>query len=450
MPCRLLSCCITLLACALAPLPVFAQVEPPFRGFVTSIDGPNSFFLSKSHVICNAKTKLDELGGQHHKNPFTMDKLHLGTYVEVGGRLEKSGIVTAKLITIHAIRPGDFKGEGIVEYKPTDNILWLDGYPLRVTPHTHIFLNEQPSDSSVLQLNMRIGYLAHRNVDGTIDANELDATPETVSPDEQEYLSKVKLKVTPPDYANSKPGIVDIPLGRNKYILPDEEVTQWVNKVATSLLPESQTTLADGDPRKISVKVYVLNSSEKSNETTYFANGYIFIPDRALLRLHTTSEVAGMLSVDLTASIEKTWYIHRKRLLAQNMLTVLGASSFTYPLALGNDIDRNRFLLRLEDEINRTGLVNLDLAGYNLTDIVLSRVYGTKYAGNRGYPLNPAPYTASGPEQETPSIPEQETKLMLSIQLDHMHRANTKPAVADNELEQIQARIRKIDPKACD
>ncbi|MDR3735772.1 MAG: DUF5666 domain-containing protein [Acidobacteriaceae bacterium] len=438
-----------LFACALAlSLPVFAQVAPPFRGFVTSIDGPDSFFLSKSHVICNAKTKLDEQGSKHHKSPFTMDKLHLGTYVEVAGRLEKNGFVTAKLITIHAIRPGDLKGEGIVEYKPTDNILWLDGYPLRVTPQTKVFLNEHPSDTSALQLNMRIGYLAHRNSDGTIDANELDATPETVTADEQEYFSKVKLKVTPPDYANNKPGIVDLPLRRNKYILPDEEVTQWVNKIATSLLPESQTTLADDDPRKISVKVYVLNSSEKSNETTYFANGYIFIPDRALLRLHTSSEVAGLLSTDLTAFIEKTWYIHHKRILAQNMLTALGVSSFTYPLALGNDIDRNRFLLRLENEINRTGLVNLDRAGYNLTDIVLSRVYGIEYGMNPGYPLNPAPYETSTPDQVTASIPDQETKLMLSIQLDHVLRANTRPAVADNELKQIKERILKVDPKA--
>jgi len=89
-------------------------------------------------------------------------------------------------------------------------------------------------------------------------ATRIRVWPDTVTEDEKAYLALFDAVVTPPDYANTKPGSIQFHQGRPISIVPDKKLQDEVSRLGETLIPASQRGLSSTDPAKINFRFYVI------------------------------------------------------------------------------------------------------------------------------------------------------------------------------------------------
>lgn len=330
-------------ACLAATLPSFAESTD---GFVTQIVSRASFEVGVLHVTvadgaaCAVRTiytrnefsnRRSHLGPLYFtKGParrsvvlqtasISCNELHLtvGDRVHLVGTSQKSAFFSASQIIRYVVRfavPGSKKLRGLallessaymtLEPSGWSGSVWLDGYPIRISPQTRLLSEPSatalsgklrkdgtiqrkyappiavlPSDGGaidgLLKPNTWVSYQANRSDDGNIVATQLRFWPNIPQPmkavvccryfrhyalnrGEAHYRKSFAAVIREPDYKNHIAGTINFHRGGPIQIVPDKGVQQFVSNVGLSVVPRYQETLPDSDPAKIHFCFYVI------------------------------------------------------------------------------------------------------------------------------------------------------------------------------------------------
>ncbi len=182
--------------------------------------------------------------------------------------------------------------------------VWVDGYPVRVTPETKLvampgttsLLGRVQKDGTVrrtfpavvgdaqenadaavklLRANSWVRYEAAQGEDGVITATELRVWPNerhregidmccrlsrhhSIDVSYETYLRRFAAEVHEPDYGKVVAGTIKFRRGRAIEILADKGVQDYVSRVGREMVPQYQKSLPDSDATKIRFRFYVV------------------------------------------------------------------------------------------------------------------------------------------------------------------------------------------------
>jgi hypothetical protein len=367
-----------------------ADLPTKFQGYVTSVGPSAEFDVGARRVTVDPKvTRTFEMKQGIEANVPADSTIRVGLRVRVTGSFDKrTGNFIANFVALlPPPETSEIKGTGLIEETPRlsrnarAGTLWVDGYPLQVTPQTKLL----SADGSAFPLdqiatNVWASFQAKRGSDHSMEAQSITFHPNTATDEEIRYLDGLEPEIEQPDYASHRPGKIKF---RYKWtpnypwtlsILPDKEVQDYVSRVGESLVPLYQRELPASDPTKVNFRFYVVEKPSKLKETLSDAcstpGGVIYIPDNVLAVLDNEAQLAALLSNSIATVLEKHAYIHRDRAKAQN--GIAWASAFTglygLPANVGNSAASSRFNLQMNEQASRIGLRYLLREGYDLRE----------------------------------------------------------------------------------
>ena len=247
--------------------------------------------------------------------------------------------------------------------------IWMDGYPITITPQTQVFHEPTDttfsfgysgahiiakakrhskslpnlSSAAKLRANSCVVFHSVRTPNSTITATKLQFWPNWIDPKEKQYDKKFSVAIHLPDYSKGIPGTIQYQGATPIMILPDKAIQDWVTNLGKTLIPAYQKNLPDSDATKINFHFYVVhtfpanlgkyfvdtsggftpnyqmlywdrsssafyhrpNGSEIVRTVVVDPNGEILIPDRILDELQNSAQLATILSVTITSSIQQ-------------------------------------------------------------------------------------------------------------------------------------------------
>lgn len=420
-------------------------------GFVTKIDSPTEFELGTLHVAMDGKTecsteRLDsaiELKEKTHAAILAhryiglQDRLVVsstqsarcdGLSLVVGSRVHligdvkgSEGLFFATQMVLYSVKivqsNPEFKLEGgaLLEEKAQvsrtaqgwSGTLWLDGYPMSITPDTTLLtapagtqisykpvgLFASPRMGAVLapsplpkasaglwQPNTWATYRGAGKADCNVWLYRVRLWPNQIDTREQEFWAKLTPAIQVPDYLNHAPGTVSFShasKGGIFRILPDQDVQNFVSRLGTTLIPPYQRDLPETDATKIHFRFYVVQPAgaafddevRRSDDLSRLLraswdegvvalpNGLIFVPETMLARIENEAELAAIFSHAITSVLQKHRYITQH--------------SDPYPCAMFCSDDPYGgydFALQLNEQSLRIGIREMYLAGYDLRE----------------------------------------------------------------------------------
>ena len=312
--------------------------------------------------------------------------------------------------------------------------LWIDGYPISVTSQTRMLMANPSSyfretipfspwnypqlhsnlhsnsgavydgavsfSSKLLQPNICATYSANREIDGGITATQLRFWPNHVSIKEEFFLNIFKANVIDPAYKRHTPGSIKLQSRQLRgikelSIIPDRTVQDWVSNVGMELVPQYQRNLPDTDATKVHFRFYVVKPFKRfpygsmttidgaSFRVFYDAfvampNGIVIIPDNALNKLQNKSQLAALLSYEISAVLQKQAYVTR-------MLFRQGG--------VRREINSGVWL---DEQTLRIGIRQMYLAGYDIREAPFA------WAVAQGKPVNNPILNSKHPDKEIP------------------------------------------------
>ena len=429
-------------------------------GFVTKVDSSKEFDVGTLHVGMDGKTQCRkedlrsniELQGKVHGVLFEHHylvlrsqadaktlrrrscgglRLKVGSRVEVVGDAEGGdGRVLAARVTVYAVETRqNFEGElthrtwvngALLEEKPEvtrkgqgwAGTMWLDGYPVSITPETKLltapsgtqmsygdfgFLEDPRMGANVPQPHLPAPafsaalfapntWVTYRGI-GMVHSPpmlyRLRLWANEVGADERKYWAQLAPAVRAPDYANRTAGSAVFPRSRAGdavAIVPDQGVQEFVSKVGESLVPEYQKALPDSDATKIRFRFYVARAAgaawaaeaRKRDElhsfrrpgweapTVALPDGAVFVSDVALARIGNEAQLAALLSCAITSVLQKQSYLPRH---PHESFSISDFDDDTYP-----DYQWLAFILSRSEQALRIGIRQMYLAGYDVRE----------------------------------------------------------------------------------
>lgn len=245
--------------------------------------------------------------------------------------------------------------------------LWVDGYPLMVTPKT--MMVAEPDDTtmqyryrgsprinvqqrrhskpvstamklSLLKANTWVAYRAVHAQDGSLVATELHFWPNRISAREAAYLKRYAAAVTPADPSRGQPGTLQYAGETPIRIVPNDAIQRYVAALGMKLIPQYQNELPDTDPTKIHFRFYVVEPflvaqenffQDTGGDLPYYKffplvrdvaynsprpgkiakdvlstpDGRVLIPTSVVQSLHDEAQLAFLLSAAITTIIQK-------------------------------------------------------------------------------------------------------------------------------------------------
>lgn len=281
-------------------LPMSAEVR---TGFVTKVNSPDSFEVGSMPVTITAQTacSLDVTTiPKNRTNLHSCDtqSIYVGSWVYLDGVFTADHrFVPAQLLTlvvdplriINILPIFNFtppkgilnrdslsleKPEHVLPAKGQEYLWWLDGYPMLLNSATQLFSSpesELATNDKHLDYNMKPPHMNHFREDvhplaspsvlgpdmwvlyhyNSVDASEnkglatrIRVWPDTVTEDEKAYLALFDAAVTPPDYANTKPGCIQFHEGPPISIVPDKKLQDEASRLGETLIPAYQRGLS--------------------------------------------------------------------------------------------------------------------------------------------------------------------------------------------------------------
>lgn len=431
-------------------LPCFAApaLAETVDGFVTQLDSPTEFDVGTLHISMNGNTQCrkatmdSNITGEiydsfivHHypeldsrpdrRSIRSADcgrlRLRIGSRVGVVGDAGKGdGSISAVRVTAYAVEfqqqiDGDlgqqrkWAGAALLEEKPEVSrkgrgwagTLWLDGYPMAITPATILLAAQRGSTGlsvggmfarsastafspARFQANTWAVYRGIGMADSPAMIYRLRLWGNLVDENEKKYWAKFAPAVVAPDYANRTPGSATFPHARATdflSIIPDQGVQDFVSKLGASLVPEYQKALPDSDATKIRFRFYVVREAgtawqeqakrfealwsprREDWEAPFVAlpDGLIFVPDGALARIVNEAQLASLLSCAITSVLQK-----------QSYLSDSPYSGFKSGIPLFLGLDRLVLAVWNNEQALRIGMRQMYLAGYDVREAPLA------------------------------------------------------------------------------
>jgi len=419
------------------------EESPPFDGFITRITSPNEFEVGTAHIACSTKTifQITALDG-HTRTPFPSTDLHVGQPVEIEGKFS-NGIVAATRVLVPVDFSGteDLNGSGFVTPSQQNDLIWVEGYPLHITADTVIHTSEgKPATATDLKSMTWISYQAVRGPETMITATELVLYPTLMGPAELKFRTSHKLQITMPDYKAAAPGIAMISK-RTIYILPDSEAQDWITRIGTSLIPQTQKDLPDTDQDKLSFQFLIVDHTECDDTCTIDSpDGTILVPVNLILDLHNEAELAEILANAIAFTVERYDYLDHNQIALQNWLEPakwVGLIA-SWPLAVaaqGTQWVNGDPLKTLNSKADRIGLTYMLAAGYDISQ--------APYAYEEG-----SASKDTNPRRKETKPPAEPTALMRDLAFDYrdLHFVDLKRN--EEEYARISVQLRAADAAA--
>lgn len=279
--------------------------------------------------------------------------------------------------------------------------LWLDGYPMRITPADTTLLTAPsgtqmnfrpfgplggmfstprmgtvlprspspppPFSASLFQPNTWAIYRGPGKVNDHILLDQLQLWPNQIDTKETEYWAQLAPAIHAPDYGKHNPGSIQFPhthADKILKILPDQNVQDYVSNLGTTLIPQYQKALPETDATKIHFRFYVIQSGGTTFNNDFAISspsGLILIPERTLTRIDNEAQLASILSYAITFVLQKSSYIIRYAV-PENLY----AASSTPPAT--PDLSSDAFALTRKEQVLRIGIRQMYLAGYDIRE----------------------------------------------------------------------------------
>ncbi len=278
--------------------------------------------------------------------------------------------------------------------------LWLDGYPMTVTPQTKLLaapanarlhyswskttgiLETKPTrkhgssqilfHESLSRPNACVQYVGTSDVDGKILANQLAFWPNHIGKKEHKYASWFVASIVPPNYQKRMTGGIYFKKifkpGNVINIVPDQEAQKWVSKIGRSMVPQFQRSMSDSDPDKIRFQFYITGQFKyqkdlvrltHAGESKHIADnniialpdGIILVPATTLAHLQNSAQLAALMSAAVAAVLQKQAYLY----IFLNVQVAINASN-------------KATTFMQEQQALRIGIRQMYLAGYDIRE----------------------------------------------------------------------------------
>jgi hypothetical protein len=388
------------------------------HGFVTAVNSPTNFEIDDVKIKREntLSLEIEEEEGEEALASFKPEDIRVGTELEIKGDYdEASGDLKAKSIKVFLDDTRTIKRTALIEEVPSlqktdagwSGALQADGQRVAVTPTTVVTYKPNKSERkqlkqtkdddekattlaslNVLNLDTFIHYEGVRQSDGSILARKVEFQHAELEPGEAKMWKQLTPKVKEPNFSNFRPG--ELKMERMKYkLVPNKEAQDYVSNLGQSLIPARQKELAAGDPLKIPFSFYLIE--DKSFNASAYPNGVVVVHSGLFDVLQNESQLAFVLSHEITHSIEKhTWRqheYHKGALMALRIGGAVGAgfggnsvSNLTTMIEAGI---RNGYARSLENQADRVGLEWMLASGYDIREApqawkAVSKKYGDR------------------------------------------------------------------------
>lgn len=361
-------------------------------GYVTHITSPSQFEMGVIQVNTNAKT--DRIAGQGTTGPNAFHVAlvpHVGSWLQIQGKLNPhTDVFLAHSITFlpqpgWKAKPGQTLNDvALIEETPelrrdaagVTGALWVDGYPLHVTPSTKLLSEDgKPIAADQIRTNMWADFQAQWQPDHSLQALSIRFWPNTIDPGKTKFSDMYKLKIQPPDYAHDKPGTIQGHIPWKLKILPDKAAQDYVTQVGESLIPAYQKELPSSDPSKIHFRFYVVEKTSVlgvhlADCEAFPPSGIIVVPDSVLSVLDNDAQLAALLSNCIAITLNDQVLAQLGRLKKMGYIGIASefGGLFGLPVLIPDAIAAHRLGLRMNERASRVGLRYMLHAGYDIRE----------------------------------------------------------------------------------
>lgn len=361
-----------------------AKLPTKFDGYVTSVASQDQFEMGSRQIEANAKTQRLSVQADRKADTYVDPMVRVGSLLHVEGRIDKhTGEFMARSISFlpepdWGGNPDDkIEDAGLVEEMPAlhregngaAGTLWVEGYPLKVTPRTKLLSDDGKAISiDQIRTNTWAFFQGKWLPDHSIEALSIHFSPNTITPDEVKFRDKSKPKVV-----RQKPGKVKGLFEWTSMSIPNKAVQDYVTKVGESLVPQYQKDLPASDPSKIKFRFYVIRKPSRwkavINDCMSSADGIVIIPDSVLAVLDNEAQLAALLSNCIAGTLDKQIYVHRGRLKTQAALGLVAYYPlWGLPIGIGDAVAEHKLWLEMNERASRIGLGYMLHAGYDIRE----------------------------------------------------------------------------------
>src|SRR5581483_5753235 len=342
------------------------------RGYITELRSQNSFDIDDYRVSRESTLSLefekDEEAGSEVELP---GDLRIGSEVEIKGEYDtESHQLTARSIKIF---PGDtrkVKRTAILETPPRlerhgtawSGTLRADGQLLVVDEDSKLSIvanrtqskaeksaakaakqaakNGEPIEPTSVPLgrpddvhaNMYVSYEGAREQSGSIRVAKAEFKDNERTSGEAKLWKSLTPKVTA--FKTDRPGEVRIAgVGKFKTI-PNDDVQQYVRRLATQLLPANQRELPDGNENKIPLQVFVIE--QKVPNASALPNGTVLVHSALFPALENEAQLAFVLGHEIAHATQehtqRQLEFHKKKRMALQIAAIAASAYGAYNL----------------------------------------------------------------------------------------------------------------------
>lgn len=305
--------------------------------------------------------------------------------------------------------------------------LWVDGYPMTVTPQTKMLAAPanarlryswsrttgileakstlKPNSwvlfhESLLRPNTYIQYVGTSDVDGKILANQLAFWSNNIGKKEHKYINRFAASIVLPNYQKRTSGDIYFKKlfkpATVVNIVPDQEAQKWVSDIGRSMVPQFQRSMSDSDPDKIRFQFYITGQFKYQNglvrlthggeskhieDSTILAlpNGIILVPTTTLAHLQNSAQLAALMSAAVAAVLQKQGYLHA-----------------TLVVSMAYQATEKAVNLFQDKQMLRIGIRQMYVAGYDIREAPYA------WAVAQGKPVNNPVIDSKHPDKEIP------------------------------------------------
>ncbi len=379
------------------------------HGYVTEIRSQNSFDIDDYRVNRDNTIALEFEKDEDTDSKVALpEDIRVGTEVEIKGDYDvESHQLTAKSIRVFPSETRKVKRTAILETEPHlqkrgnvwEGSLRADGQTLVVDEQTKLSIvpnkteakaekdaakaakkaaknGETPEPEAValgrpedVHPNMYVSYEGARDKAGQIRLTKVEFKDNERTSGEARLWKSLTPKMTP--FKADKPGDLRIAgVGRFK-TTPNDEVQQYVQRLAAALVPANQRALPDGDQNKVPFHVYVVE--QKAPNAFAIANGTVIVHSGIFPAVENEAQLAFVVGHELAHATQehtlRQLEFHKKKRFALQLAAVAASAYGAYNvrdvLNLISAAIANGYSRSLENQADRLGMEYMIAAGYD-------------------------------------------------------------------------------------
>jgi hypothetical protein len=286
--------------------------SPSLAGYVTRIASPSDFDVDGFQVVITSNTLFQ---GAKDTSPSSTnsEQVFFGECADVYGRIDsKHHRIEAARIVFCRFDSKVLSGSAVVDHliQPVaqgDLILRADGYPIHVTPSTHVTYVPPLSSLADVQTNIWIKYQGTLASDGSILADKILFYPNNVSQRENKLRQKNEFDPSAVPSDSEQSALSKHFLGLDPKKIPpykNPAMQSRVDQIGASLVPFYQRHLKSDEPSKITFRFQLIDNP-KLDDALALPNGIILIPRQVVERMQNDSQLAAVIADSIAVTLEK-------------------------------------------------------------------------------------------------------------------------------------------------